>query len=130
MQFSKKMIVPLLLAASLGCVEAHAAPPVKAAQSAAKRPDAGIARTSFQYATKDGQALYLERFVDNSVKVEGKRPVLLYSFGGGWEEGRRVDPLSEPYLKYFAERGYVVVAIDYRLGIKEAKTGAISIPAR
>lgn len=78
-------------------------------------------RTTFPYATKGGQTLHLDRIVGTSTKVSGKSPVVIFSYGGGWEGGRRDDPGTEPFLEYLTTLGYAVVAIDYRLGIKEAK---------
>lgn len=82
---------------------------------------AALGRTTFPYATKGGQTLRLDRIVGTSARVAGKRPVIIFSYGGGWEGGRRDDPGSESFLEYFTSLGYTVVAIDYRLGIKEAK---------
>jgi pimeloyl-ACP methyl ester carboxylesterase len=79
-------------------------------------------KTTFHYATKGTQKLYLDRIVDTSVKVEGKRPVIIHSVGGGWESGRRDEPIVMPFLNYLASLGYTVISIDYRLGIKIAKS--------
>jgi pimeloyl-ACP methyl ester carboxylesterase len=80
-----------------------------------------IEKATFPYATKGPRTLNLDRIVDTSVKVAGKRPVIIFSYGGGWEIGRRDDPGSVPLLNDFASLGYTVISIDYRLGIKEAK---------
>ncbi|PVM77552.1 alpha/beta hydrolase [Caulobacter radicis] len=79
-----------------------------------------IDRQTFQYATKGGEKLYLDRYVSRTAP-SGKRPVLIFSFGGGWESGQRYDAIIADFAEYFADRGYVVVSIDYRLGIKAAK---------
>ncbi len=80
-----------------------------------------IERASFTYAIKAGQTLQLDRIVDVGVKVQGKRPVIIFLYGGGWEGGSRLDPGLAAGYQYFASLGYTVVAIDYRLGIKIAK---------
>lgn len=98
---------------------AQAAPAAPAPAAAFARPE--IERTSLHYATNDGQKLYLDRIVDNSIKVEGKRPVILFSFGGGWEGGSRSDTGFATIYAQLAALGYTVIAIDYRLGIKIAK---------
>lgn len=42
----------------------------------------------------------------------GKYPVIMQIYGGSWQNGA---PTSrEEFSRYFAQRGYVVVAIDYR----------------
>lgn len=81
-----------------------------------------IEKTTFQYATRDTQKLQLDRIVDRSAKAAGKRPVIIFMFGGGWEGGGRDDQGFVTGLNQLASRGHTVVAIDYRLGIKIAKT--------
>jgi len=80
-----------------------------------------VQRTSHQYATRDGQELYLDRLVDGSVKVRGKWPVIVFLFGGGWEGGSRSDSGLTGVYESFTSMGYTVIAIDYRLGIRIAK---------
>ncbi|MFC4312020.1 alpha/beta hydrolase [Steroidobacter flavus] len=80
-----------------------------------------LQRTSHLYATKEGQQLFLDLIVDSSVKVTGKRPAIVFSFGGGWEGGARNDQGLEGAIESFTSMGYAVAAIDYRLGIKIAK---------
>lgn len=78
-------------------------------------------KTSFLYAIRGPQELYLDRIVDASVKVPGQKPVIIFSTGGGWEMATRYDRNSAPFFAYLASLGYVVVTIDYRLGMKQAK---------
>jgi acetyl esterase/lipase len=80
-----------------------------------------IGKTTFLYATRGAQELYLDRIVDTSVNVTGRRPVIIFSTGGGWEVAERYDRNSAPFFDYLASLGYVVVTIDYRLGMKQAK---------
>jgi pimeloyl-ACP methyl ester carboxylesterase len=82
----------------------------------------GQQTTTHIYATKDGQDLRLDLIVDDTVEVAGKRPVILFSYGGGWEGGARDDKGFVAGLTHFTSAGYAVIAIDYRLGIKIAKT--------
>ena len=90
-------------------------------QGAAAQGDGAFSKETFQYAKRGERDLYLDRIVDNSVPVAGKRPVLIYSFGGGWEMGERYDRSNTKFLRFIASLGYTVVTIDYRLGIQEAK---------
>jgi pimeloyl-ACP methyl ester carboxylesterase len=99
---------------ALGQVSPSQAEPVSAASSA-------VQRTTLIYATKDGQELKLDRLVDESVKMAGKRPVIIFSVGGGWEGGARNDAGLNSGLTHWTSLGYNVIAIDYRLGIKIAK---------
>lgn len=85
-------------------------------------PSTSVEKTTFQYATRDSQKLLLDMIVDPSFKAAGKRPVIIFMFGGGWEGGGRDDQGIVPGLNQLASRGYTVVSIDYRLGIKIAKT--------
>ncbi|RQV65695.1 hypothetical protein DF018_23105 [Burkholderia cenocepacia] len=80
-----------------------------------------VQRTTYLYATKDDQKLHLDRLVDGSVKITGKRAVIIFSYGGGWEGGARNDEGFTAGLEHFTSLGYDVIALDYRLGIKIAK---------
>lgn len=85
--------------------------------------------TTHLYATKDGQPLRLDLLVDESVSVTGPRPVILFSFGGGWEGGARNDKGFDAGIRHFTSQGYAVIAIDYRLGVKIAKEKGEFTPA-
>jgi hypothetical protein len=80
-----------------------------------------VQKATFEYAVKDSQKLFLDRFVDTSVNMAGKRPVIIFSIGGGWEYGGRGDGNVPPLFRYLASLGYTMVSIDYRPGIKIAK---------
>lgn len=45
-----------------------------------------------------------------------KRPAIVIVFGGAFLVGTTLQPQLVDYCQYFAKRGYVVAAIDYRLG--------------
>jgi len=81
----------------------------------------GVQKATFEYAVKDSQKLFLDRFVDTSANVVGKRPVVIFSVGGGWESASRGDGSVSPFLTYLTSLGYMMVSIDYRPGIKMAK---------
>ena len=42
----------------------------------------------------------------------------MFVFGGGFKEGTRDAELYKDYFHYFANKGFTVVSIDYRLGMK------------
>lgn len=115
----KRLICTTLLAALLSttCMHGQAA----AAQTKPAAARSTVQTTTFEYATNGGQKLLLDRIVDTSVKVNGKRPVLIVSFGGGWEGGARNDGGLNDATRHFTSQGYNVILIDYRLGIKIAK---------
>ncbi len=65
--------------------------------------------------------LKMDIYTRPDVKVEGNRPAFIWSFGGGWESGdRSLDP-SKGVYKQMLDEGMALVAIDYRLGVLEAR---------
>jgi hypothetical protein len=76
-------------------------------------------RETIAYSIKDGQELLLDKYVDNSIEYDGKRPVMIYVHGGGFSTGSRINALQIKYCKHFTSRGFMSFSIDYRLGIKE-----------
>lgn len=123
-----RLLSTAALAALLLSACAHAPAASAQAKPAAER-SATVQRTTYVYATKDGQPLKLDCVVDTAVKVTGKRPVIIFSFGGGWEGGARDDGGLAGAIEPFTSRGYTVIAIDYRLGIKIAKERKEFTPA-
>jgi acetyl esterase/lipase len=45
-----------------------------------------------------------------------KRPLIIYMYGGAFLIGDKRQPPIPEYCEYFAKRGYVVAAIQYRIG--------------
>lgn len=80
-----------------------------------------VQKTTHLYATKEGQELKLDLIIDSALPVPAKRPVIIFSFGGGWEGGSRGDKSLAPAFEQFTSWGYAVAAIDYRLGIRISK---------
>ena len=70
------------------------------------------------YATKDGQKLFLDKYVDSRTQFTGKRPVMIYVHGGGFSTGSSKNALQIKYNKHFAAQGFVSISINYRLSIK------------
>lgn len=66
---------------------------------------------SLTYVTRDMTPLMLD--VYRPTGVEGNRPVVLMVHGGSWQAGSRTE--ARPFGEFLAERGYAVVAMDYRL---------------
>ena len=44
--------------------------------------------------------------------ASGRYPILVQIYGGAWQRGNRTD--NETFARYFASRGYVVIAPEYR----------------
>lgn len=67
------------------------------------------------YAIKGADSLYLDHYIS---PVEGKRPCMMFVFGGGFVGGQRDNEMYSKYFNFLTDNGYDVVSIDYRLGLK------------
>lgn len=65
----------------------------------------------------EGVELKLDLYKTDSATIL-PQPCLLFVFGGGFMEGTRDASLYLPYFQYFANKGFTVASIDYRLGMK------------
>lgn len=91
----------------------------------AQRTQAQPEMNTYTYATKDGEDLQLDVYVDPAFSDAGERPVMIFSYGGAWESGKKED--GKAFLEDFAREGYVAVGINYRLGIRRLKEKGIQI---
>lgn len=69
------------------------------------------------------QDLYMDIYEPANDTVS-KRPVIVYQFGGGFVIGWRTEPDIPAFCTYFAQLGYVVVTIDYRIGLNALDTNS------
>lgn len=76
-----------------------------------------VQKETFMYSEKEGQKLYLDKYVVASDKEV--KPCVIFMFGGGFIDGTRDEARYIPYFDYLAKQGYCVVSIDYRLGFKD-----------
>lgn len=76
-----------------------------------------LTRTTLHYATNDNTELYLDRYMLAEMP-ETPRPCMIFAFGGGFVGGKRDQDYYTTYFTRLAEAGYVVLSIDYRLGLK------------
>lgn len=53
-----------------------------------------------------------------------QRPVIVFQFGGGYLIGDKLFPPAPTYCPMWAERGFVCVSINYRLGFSATSTGS------
>lgn len=83
-----------------------------AADTAVAAPE----KRTYLYAVKDADSLYLDHYV--SPVAEGRRPCMIFVFGGGFVGGTRDNAEYLPYFDFLTRKGYDVVSIDYRLGLK------------
>ncbi len=72
------------------------------------------------FAVNEGVELMMDLYRSDSASIL-PQPCLIFVFGGGFKEGERDADLYLPYYHYFAEKGFTVAAIDYRLGMKGEK---------
>lgn len=77
-------------------------------------------KQTFEFAKRDANPLKMDVYSKKD-SIEQKKPCLLFVFGGGFKEGRRDSKLYTDYFNYFANKGFTVVSIDYRLGMKGEK---------
>lgn len=76
------------------------------------------------YEPTPGSATHLE-VGDKAVR----KPTILYVFGGGFKEGSRNSAYQKPYFKMLCDAGYGVIAIDYRLGLKDFDQPGVNLQA-
>lgn len=76
------------------------------------------------YAVKAGEELKMDIYKNVSEALQ-PQPCLLFVFGGGFKEGKRDADIYIPFFNYFADRGFTVVSIDYRLGMKGQKAPGV-----
>lgn len=76
-----------------------------------------IQKTTKTFAVKDEEELKMDIYTVDSI-FSSTQPCLIFVFGGGFKEGKRDEPGYRSYFDYFAKKGFVVVSIDYRLGMK------------
>ena len=84
-----------------------------------------IAQTmqTYQYAERDTLQLYLDFYTPE--QVNDSTICMVYVFGGGFIGGHRDGKWEKAYFKQLVDEGFMVAAIDYRLGLKGAKNLSI-----
>ena len=83
-----------------------------------------IRKETFAYAVRESDTLRLDRYAALTPDSR-KRPCLMFLFGGGFMTGTRDNRRFQPFFDYYARKGFVVVSIDYRLGMKRAKAAGL-----
>ena len=81
-----------------------------------------IEKETFVYAVRDADTLRLDRYALLSPDSRAK-PCLMFLFGGGFMTGTRDNRRFRPFFDYYARKGFVVVSIDYRPGMKRLCNG-------
>ncbi len=83
-----------------------------------------IKKETHIFAVKDNQELKMDIYSADSV-FTSTQPCLVFVFGGGFKEGTRDAERYKNYFDYFAGKGFKVVSIDYRLGMKGQKAPTV-----
>jgi predicted esterase len=85
------------------------------------------AQETYRFAERDTCSLYLDIFrasEGSETTFQGiQKPAIMFVFGGGFVSGQRSDPFTVEWFNRLNSEGYDVVAIDYRLGMKDYKVG-------
>ena len=88
-------------------------------------PEGYCADATYLYAEKDGEELYLDIYENNT---DANLPSIIYLFGGGFIRGTRNADHLMPFFSALNLKGYRVISIDYRLGLKgKGKVGISSV---
>ena len=87
-------------------------------------------KQTYVFTKHDAQELKMDVYkrdtIDNDKKeLLNSQPCLLFVFGGGFKDGTRDAELYTDYFNYFANKGFTVVSIDYRLGMKGEKAPSL-----
>ncbi len=78
----------------------------------------GSAQQTYTFATRDTMELKMDVYQPQHPRAD--HACVLYVFGGGFMSGNRDDDFSRKCCQLLAEKGFVAVAIDYRLYLKHA----------
>ncbi|MBB3186820.1 alpha/beta hydrolase family protein [Microbacter margulisiae] len=78
-----------------------------------------VTKSTFIYSVKGQDTLRLDRYELAQTDTVAAKPCIIFMFGGGFIGGKRDNPYYLPYFDQMAQRGYVMVSIDYRLGLKK-----------
>lgn len=72
---------------------------------------------TYTYAKRATESLQMDIYTSKQTPKEPQK-CILFMFGGGFKEGNRADADYLDYFHYFAQKGFLVASIDYRLGMK------------
>lgn len=78
------------------------------------------------YSSYEGQPLPLAIYPANTEKGQGAAPILVYVHGGGWGAGTIHDRAGD--MRWFADRGFLVISVEYTLSSANRPTWDIVHP--
>lgn len=80
---------------------------------------------TYKFAERDTCSLWMDVY---QPREDMRKDIcVLYVFGGGFVMGSRTGEENVRFFKQLVDRGYTVVAIDYRLGLKGVKLGLFKL---
>lgn len=81
-----------------------------------------VDKQTYTFSIKETDTLRMDRY--NKTSIEGEKPCVIYVFGGGFKAGSRSSENYEKFFNFLLNKGYQVISIDYRLGLKEVQDPA------
>lgn len=87
-----------------------------------------VQKENFIFAIKGTDTLSLDKYELPSIAPAGKKPVMLFAFGGGFKGGNKADKSYIPYFEFLARNGFVVVSTDYRTALKNLDPANVASP--
>ncbi len=87
-------------------------------------PEPAVPDATYKFAEKDGQELFFDDYLpvsgSENVRDAAGKSTVIFVFGGGFKGGSRDGELYRRWFRMLLDRGYRVISIDYRLGLKDA----------
>ena len=76
-------------------------------------------KTTLKFAERDTCSLYMDLYMPSDTTLATRtRPLVIFIFGGGFQNGTRDSKGYVPWFEALCAHGYPVASIDYRLGLK------------
>lgn len=79
-----------------------------------------VEKQTYTFSVKGTDTLRMDRY--NKASGTGIKPCIIYVFGGGFKNGSRAENYHEKFFDFLFNKGYQVIVIDYRLGLKGVET--------
>ncbi|MCC8147150.1 MAG: alpha/beta hydrolase [Bacteroidales bacterium] len=87
-----------------------------------------IVKQTFVYSIKGQDTLRLDKYYISPEKDSQPKTCILFVFGGGFATGSRENVENIYFMSQLAKKGYIPIAIDYRLGMKNLqKTDPVEV---
>lgn len=82
---------------------------------------------TYLFAERDSLQLFMDIYgvpegVPRNFDSGKEKPSILFVFGGGFKDGSRDHPFYNRWFREMSSRGFKVISIDYRLGMKGRQT--------